>query len=287
MENNSVLPPAATLSENPHVAHSEALQAFQDLIEIVAKLRGPDGCPWDKEQNQKSLTRYIIEEAFELAEAIDSGDQKHIQEELGDYLFQVILQAQVAADEKLFQLTDILKTLNEKMIRRHPHVFAASSVANSQDVKAQWEAIKALENAGKAKAPARLAKDLRGFPALLTALKIGHRSEEWRFDWDSAEQVEAKVIEEMAEVKEAKALKTQNDVEEEIGDLLFAVVQWARHLKVEPESALRNANLKFEKRFHKMLEVAQLDKQTFAALPLSAKEAFWASAKNIVSSENI
>lgn len=253
---------------------------FERLVQIVSTLRGPEGCPWDKEQSQQSLTRYVIEEAYELVEAIDSRDQNHIKEELGDFLFQVILQAQVAEDEKHFALNDVLQVLNEKMIRRHPHVFgsAEQKLATAQDVLINWQKIKASEKP----APPRLAKELRGFPALLTALKIGQRSQEWKFDWDTPEQVEAKVTEELDEVREAIAAQDPAAQEEEIGDLLFALSQWARHLKINPETALRKANLKFERRFQNMLENCKLSQQDFKNLPLSEKEELWGKAKKFV-----
>lgn len=269
----------------------ELTAEFQRLVQIVADLRGPHGCPWDKEQTQKSLTRYILEEAYELVEAIDSEDQKHIQEELGDFLFQVILQAQVARDEGLFELTAVLKTLSDKMVRRHPHVFgdAPQKPTTSAQVLQNWNKIKQAESVNKAVSgsDSRLAKDLRGFPALLTSLKIGQRSEEWKFDWDTPQQVEAKVIEELDEVREAIAQQSPVEQEEEIGDLLFAVSQWARHLKIDPETALRKANLKFEKRFHAMLEHSGLDQKNFRDLPLVKKEELWGKAKKFVKKQSM
>lgn len=260
----------------------DLISEFGRLVEIVQKLRGPDGCPWDKEQTQKSLTRYVIEEAFELAEALDSEDQTHIQEELGDYLFQVILQGQVAEDEGHFKLADVLRTLNAKMIRRHPHVFDPQSekLNSATEVLGRWQKIKAEEKSAET-GPPRLAKDLRGFPSLLTSLKIGHRSEEWKFDWDTPEQVEAKVVEEFNEVREASARENHAAVEEEVGDLLFAVSQWARHLKVDPEAALRKANLKFEQRFFSMLSLSGMSQDEFRALPLSEKDVLWGKAKKL------
>lgn len=255
---------------------------FLRLYDIVARLRGPDGCPWDKEQTQKSLTKYVLEEAFELAEAIDSGDQKAIVDELGDYLFQVVLQAQVATDENLFGLTDVLKNLSAKMIRRHPHVFGDVKADTSAEVLANWARIKASESPAEGPKPVRLTKDLRGFPALLTAWKIGKRSEDWKFDWDTPAQVEAKVLEEIGEVQEAIAQNDPRAQLDEMGDLLFAVAQWARHLGIDPEAALRQGNLKFEKRFSAMIERSGFSQEQFRELPLARKEELWADAKNFV-----
>lgn len=265
------------------------LELFRELVEIVARLRGPGGCPWDREQTQQSLTRYVIEEAFELVEAIDSGDQRHIAEELGDYLFQVVLQAQVARDEGLFELSDVLRVLNEKMVRRHPHVFGDVVAATSDDVLRNWEKIKAAEKSGTAGSsskspPAGGAKIGVEFPALLRALKIGKKSETWKFDWETPEQVRAKVVEELAEVDEAISLldgsgPRQADLEAEVGDLLFAVSQWARHLGIDPEAALRGGNRKFEMRFADMIADCGLEREAFAALPLDEKNRLWELAK--------
>lgn len=266
------------------------LEEFSRLVDVVATLRGPAGCPWDKEQTQQSLTKYILEEAFELAEAIDSGDQKHIQEELGDYLFQVILQAQVAQDEKHFALIDILKALSDKMVRRHPHVFGDRSqkLQSSAEVLVNWAKIKDEEQKSPARGapgpqkPFRLAKDLRGFPALLTAHKIGQRSEDWKFDWETPEQVQAKVTEEFEEVREAILHEDPKAQLDEMGDLLFAVAQWARHLGIDPEAALRQGNQKFEKRFSAMIENSHLSQASFRQLPLTEKEQLWQKAKKFV-----
>lgn len=252
----------------------QMLAEFRTLVEIVAKLRSPQGCPWDREQTQKSLTRYAIEEAHELAEAIDQGDQQAIREELGDFLFQVILQAQVAKDEGNFTLLDVLLTLNEKMIRRHPHVFSGVAVKDAAEVTRNWEKIKQAERGGVKKSG-----DPEGLPALLKALKIGHRSEKWKFDWDTAEQVSAKVKEELGEVFEAIEDHDSHAVEEELGDLFFAVSQWARHLKVDPETALRKANRKFEIRFENMISECGLTQEQFRELPLAKKEELWQATK--------
>lgn len=258
----------------------QMLAEFRTLVEIVAKLRSPQGCPWDREQTQKSLTRYAIEEAHELAEAIDQGDQQAIREELGDFLFQVILQAQVAKDEGNFTLLDVLLTLNEKMIRRHPHVFSGVAVKDAAEVARNWEKIKQsepLKIGSRRTSP--FSSDPEGLPALLKSLKIGHRSEKWKFDWDTAEQVSNKVKEELGEVFEAIEDDDAHAVEEELGDLFFAVSQWARHLKVDPETALRKANRKFEIRFENMISECGLTQEQFRELPLAKKEELWQATK--------
>ncbi len=250
------------------------LSEFQTLVEVVERLRGPNGCPWDKEQTQTSLTRYAIEEAFELAEAIDSKDQKQILDELGDYLFQVILQAQVAKDEGHFELLAVIKNLNEKMIRRHPHVFSDVKVDGSAEVVRNWDEIKKAEKKNKPGGG-----DPENMPALLRSHKIGIRSEKWKFDWDHSEQVSDKVREEFGEVIDAIDAGKPQEIEEELGDLLFAVSQWARHMKVDPETALRKANRKYEIRFHKMVTDAGLSIEQFRDLPLAEKEKLWQKTK--------
>lgn len=260
---------------------AQILSEFQTLVEVVERLRGPNGCPWDKEQTQSSLTRYAIEEAYELAEAIDSKDQKNIRDELGDFLFQVILQAQVAQDEGHFDLQGVMKNLNEKMIRRHPHVFSDVKVSSSDQVALNWEEIKKTEKKNKP-----TAGDPENLPALLKALKIGHRSEKWKFDWDTQEQVSGKVQEELGEVFEAIEARNQNEIEEELGDLLFAISQWARHLDLDPETALRKANRKFENRFHKMVTDAGLSIDEFRDLSLNEKEQLWQTTKSKMKNAN-
>lgn len=260
---------------------SEVLSQFSRLVEIVAKLRGPGGCPWDQGQTQKSLVQYAIEEAFELAEAIESKNQKATAEELGDFLFQVILQAQVAQDLGHFSLADVITVLNEKMVRRHPHVFSAGEVTNKtiglDDVWKNWERLKNEEKAAKQdNSIFGLPIDL---PALQSAYKIGVKTERYKFDWENPAQVFAKVEEESREVAEALVDMNPKELEHEIGDLLFSVAQLARHLKMEPEQCLRVANRRFEDRFRKVLELSGVHRDQFIDLPSKKKEELWAQAK--------
>lgn len=257
-------------------------EEFVTLVEIIAALRGPQGCPWDKEQTQSSLTQYAIEEAFELAEAIESGNQQEIKDELGDFMFQVILQAQVAQDEKHFRLTDVMKNLGEKLVRRHPHVFSDVQVSGTEEVWKNWEQLKAKE---KVKPVFSYPRNL---PALQASYKIGVKSQGYKFDWENSSQVLEKVREELREVDEAfshaKSASSPSDkdshLEEEIGDLLFSIAQFARHNNIEPEQALRRANKKFEDRFNLVLKLAGgISKDDFAALPIEEKEKLWSQAK--------
>lgn len=260
----------------------QAALEFQKLVDIVAKLRGPNGCPWDKEQSQKSLAPYAIEEAYELAEAIEAGSSKDVQEELGDFLFQVILQAQVAEDEKKFNLKDVIQHLNQKMISRHPHVFANTQVKSVAEIWKNWEKIKNQEK------PKPVFSYPFKLPALQAAHKIGVKTQGYRFDWDHPKEVMKKVKEEVKELEEAlnrfikkKGKTYQEHLEHEIGDVLFSVAQLSRHCKFESDQVLRKANRRFEKRFVKTLELSNLGKEEFSTLKSKEKEALWKKAKRI------
>lgn len=272
--------------------YSDLLQSFKQLVEVVAKLRGPDGCPWDKEQTQKSLTPYILEEAFELVEAIDSADQNLVKEELGDYLFQVILQAQVAQDEKLFALKDVIDGLVKKMIHRHPHVFSDVGKKNIQEVWHNWEKLKKEEKASantnktvgknsEEKTEDKIFSYPKNLPALAAAHKIGGKTKRLRFDWENASQVLEKVKEEISEVEQElvpEAISPQR-IFEEIGDVLFSVAQLSRHLNVDPEASLREANRRFERRFSAVIKLSGLNMDEFTELPEAQKEDLWRAVK--------
>jgi tetrapyrrole methylase family protein/MazG family protein len=258
---------------------------FAKLVDVVAQLRGPQGCPWDQAQDQKTLVQFAIEEAYELAEAIESGQAADVQEELGDFLFQVVLQAQVAADEGQFNLYDVIQKLNKKMISRHPHVFAKTKVSSIADVWKNWEKIK---NAEKPKAKPIFSYPHK-MPALQAAHKIGVKTQSYRFDWEHASEVMLKVKEEMKELKVAlkdfnKKKSSQNlkELEHEIGDVLFSVSQLARHCGLESEQALRACNRRFAKRFSKTLEFSKKSKDEFIQLSIPEKEKLWKKAKKSV-----
>jgi tetrapyrrole methylase family protein/MazG family protein len=259
----------------------KTLSEFKTLVEIVAKLRGPNGCPWDKEQNQKSLTKYIIEETHELVEAIESEVQSDIKEELGDHLFQTILQAQVAQDEGHFQLSDVIEVLCKKLIRRHPHVFnptleKPAKAHTSEEISQKWQEIKTQEKSASSEKIFSFPKSL---PSLQASAKIGHKTKSYGFDWNTPEQVYKKIQEEALEVEETLTSKDRHEQEHEIGDLLFSAAQLARHLDLDPEACLREANRRFEKRFLKTLELSHLSKEDFAKLSDQQKENLWQEAK--------
>lgn len=220
---------------------------IDELRKIVARLRAPDGCPWDREQTHASLRGSVIEEAYETVEAINEGDDAHFCEELGDLLLQVAMHSQMADERGRFSFDDVVSVLNAKLIRRHPHVFGEAEAANTEAVLQRWEEIKRAEKGNK---QASLLDGVSAaLPALLHAEKITKRAARVGFDWESPVQVIGKIREELAETEEAIGLGDPVKIEEEMGDLLFAAVNLARKIKVEPEVALRRATGKFSRRF--------------------------------------
>jgi MazG family protein len=225
-------------------------EKFQMLVALMARLRGPNGCPWDREQTFDSIKPYTLEETYEVLDAIDRRDWKEVAEELGDLLLQVVFYAQMAEEQTLFAVGDSLDAINEKLIRRHPHVFGAESAETAGDVKRIWGEIKAAEKKDKGKPETSLLASVpRAMPALVEAQQIASRAAGVGFDWENAEQVIEKLHEELAELDEARRGASPSELEGEIGDLLFVLVNLARFVKVDPEQALRRTNLKFRERF--------------------------------------
>jgi ATP diphosphatase len=242
------------------------------LANVMARLRDPEtGCPWDIEQDFASIAPYTIEEAYEVADAIERDDMAALRDELGDLLLQVAFHSRMAEQSGHFALQDVIDGITEKMVRRHPHVFGEGM--RREDGHAQWEALKAAERASKAPDPSALAGVAIALPALLRAEKLQKRAARTGFDWPDTGGAMAKIEEELDEVR---AAHSQAEKEEEIGDLLFAVVNLARHLEVDAEVALRAANAKFEARFRTMEDVAG---DGFTDLSLDEKEALWQRAK--------
>jgi tetrapyrrole methylase family protein/MazG family protein len=256
----------------------KTLNEFDSLVMVLRDLRGPDGCPWDKEQNHLTLVPYAIEEVFELAEALESGIDSDICEELGDVLFQVVLHAQLATERKAFNISDVIEGIVSKIVRRHPHVFSDTKVNGAEDVLKNWEEIKRLEKKDKPqKVP--VFNIPRELPSLQKAHKIGEKTKKYKFDWSEANQVLAQLKSEITELEEAmKSSSAQREIEHELGDVLFSAAQLGRHLGIEPESSLRKANSRFEGRFEKMLELCGgLD--AFIGLTSSEKEDLWRRVK--------
>lgn len=245
---------------------------IMSLATVMARLRDPDtGCPWDIEQDFASIAPYTIEEAYEVADAIERNDMAALRDELGDLLLQVAFHSRMAEQAGHFSLQDVIDGITRKMIRRHPHVFGEGT--RREDGHAQWEAIKAAERAEKDPDSSALAGVAIALPALLRAEKLQKRAARTGFDWPDSDGAIAKIVEELDEVQGAA---TQAEREEEVGDLLFAVVNLARHLKIDPEVALRAGNAKFDRRFRMMEAIAG---DAFAALPLDEKEMLWQRAK--------
>ncbi|MBU0556522.1 MAG: nucleoside triphosphate pyrophosphohydrolase [Alphaproteobacteria bacterium] len=240
------------------------------LQEIMARLRSQDGgCPWDIEQTFATIAPYTIEEAYEVADAIEANDLTALKDELGDLLFQVVFHSQMASEAGIFDLSDVISVICDKMIRRHPHVFAEPGSTSPG-----WDEIKAAERAGKAADDrSALAGVAVSIPALSRAEKIQKRAARVGFDWDDVEDVRTKILEEIEEIDQAVGHAA---LEDEIGDLLFAAVNLARHHGVDPETALRRATRKFERRFRAMEASAGAD---FPGLSLDAKEALWQQVK--------
>jgi len=263
--------------------HERAAREFVRLLDIMARLRNPDGgCPWDLEQDFRTIAPYTIEEAYEVADAIERGDMGDLREELGDLLFQVAFHSQMASEEGTFDAADVATAINEKMIRRHPHVFDTADNRTSDDQVVAWEVVKAQERASKAKAEkshSALDGVALSLPALLRAEKLQKRAARTGFDWTEPEQIFDKLEEETEEVKEAIASGDADAIMDEIGDLLFVAANLARRLNIDPEVALRQANAKFERRFRAMEAMATENGQDFSELDIEAQENLWQAVK--------
>ncbi len=250
-------------------------ERFERLVGILARLRAPGGCPWDREQNFDTIKPYLLEETYEVLEAIDQSDWPNLAEELGDLMLQAVFFAQMASEEGKFRIDDSLDAICEKLIRRHPHVFGDGSAKTSDDVKRRWDEIKADEKKDQGKPQlGRLDSVSRKLPALVEAQQISSKAAAVGFDWENPGQVLDKLDEELRELEEARESGTPEDVEGEIGDLLFVLVNLARFHEVDPEQALRKTNAKFRKRFAFV--------ESRAALPgatLGEMEALWQEAK--------
>lgn len=252
---------------------STPAQSFQRLVDIVARLRAPDGCPWDREQTPQSAAPYLLEEAFEAAEAIDHADRRMLCEELGDVLLQVVFQTQMIADtSKEFTIDDVANGVSDKLVRRHPHVFGDVTVSGSAEVLANWETIKKTE---KPERESMLDGIPAGLPALLRAFRLGQKASRVNFDWPDAAGVIDKVTEEVGELQRA----TPAEQDHEFGDLLFSLVQWARHHALDPEGSLRRASERFTARFrHMEAQLKNTDRDPKSLSP-AEWEQLWAKAK--------
>ena len=247
------------------------MQAFDRFIEIIARLRAPGGCPWDREQTHETLIPYCVEEAYEVVDAIQSGDMSELKGELGDLILQVVLHAQIASESKNFSIEDVLNEICEKMIRRHPHVFSDAKIETTGEVISQWDELKKKE--GRKNVLEGIPKHA---PQLHRSLKIGEKVAAVGFDWEKSTDVLDKVQEEFKEIENSK---NKLEKEEELGDLLFSIVQWARHQAIDPEHALKKANEKFGKRFASMEEMISKDKKELKRITLDEWNVYWEKAK--------
>ena len=249
---------------------------FQQLLNIMEKLRGDGGCPWDKEQTRESLKPFILEEAYELIEAIESGDPEKMKEELGDLLFQIVFQCQVAKERKEFEISDVIEKITKKMITRHPHVFGEAEYRSSAEVIVQWEEQKKLE--GK-----RRESILEGvpeaLPSLLRAHRLQNRAASVGFDWDKVDDALKKLDEELKEFKKALETKEKNEIGEELGDILFMLVNVSRFIGVNPEDALRKTIAKFISRFRYIEMKAADNGRKLSDMTLSEMDKLWEEAK--------
>jgi nucleoside triphosphate diphosphatase len=264
---------------------TEAERSLSALLELMARLRDPrGGCPWDLKQDFSTIAPYTIEEAYEVADAIERGDPEQLRDELGDLLFQVVFHAQMAQERGWFDFAQVASSIHEKLVRRHPHVFAGKSFADDADLSRSWEEQKARERAAaRTKGEVSALEDVpRGLPALVRAAKLGKRAGRVGFDWPDAQGVRDKVLEELREVDAAIATTGGGNapaVVEEMGDLLFALANWSRHLHFDAEEALRAANSKFERRFRAMESIARERGLALEGLSPQAWESLWQEAK--------
>jgi MazG family protein len=255
-------------------------EGFEKLVELMARLRSPDGCPWDREQTLESLRPFILEEAYELVDAIDSSDTQAVREELGDLLLEVLFVSQVCSDQSHFTIQEVMSTLEDKLIRRHPHVFGTQKAENATEARASWEHMKDDE---KAEDGSLLDDVPRALPALVRAYKLSNRAAREGFDWESADEVLQKLAEEIRELEKARSSAHKASLTEEVGDLLFVVVNLARHLAIDPELALQSTNRKFVERFRYIeAKLAEQERSTTDA-SMEEMEALWQEAKSVIS----
>lgn len=268
------------------------LAGVADLVEVMDALRSPGGCPWDAEQTHASLAPYAVEEAFELAEAIESGDRAHVREELGDLLLQVVFHARMAEERGTFDFGSVVEAVIRKMIRRHPHVFARSGEDMRVAVKLQWDAIKQAEKQERKERRARrglpedplhghLGSVQRSFPALVEALKLQERAAKVGFDWSEPAPILDKIEEEIGELREALHNDDKAAVADELGDLIFALVNIGRHVGADPEMALRGTNTKFRNRFSHIEDSLAANGESLEEATLERMEELWQAAKGI------
>jgi tetrapyrrole methylase family protein/MazG family protein len=257
----------------------DSAERFDELRRIIATLRSPEGCPWDREQTHQSLRKYLLEESYEALDAMESGDPDAFRDELGDVLLQIMLHSQIASEAGTFDIGDVISGLSAKMIRRHPHVFGDVSVSDSSEVVQNWDAIKAEEK-NHLPAPESVLDGIpRELPALMKAMEISKRAVKVGFEWERIEDVWSKVEEEITELREAALADDRDAIRDELGDLLFTVVNIARWYKTDPEDSLQIMLNRFSLRFRFMEERIRERGQSMEDLPLAELDALWDEAK--------
>lgn len=254
-------------------------EKFQLLIDLMARLRAPGGCPWDREQNFDTIKPYLLEETYEVLDAIDARDWRELAGELGDLMLQAVFFSQMAAEEKLFDIGDALDAINQKLVRRHPHVFGTEIARTEADVRKIWSEVKAQERQEKPKSI--LQNVPRALPALVEAQQITSRAANVGFDWTDATQVLEKLREELDEFESARRAGSPEQLEDELGDLLFVLVNLARFVKVDPEQALRKTNAKFRRRFGHVEEKLAERGASPADSNVEEMESLWQQAKSL------
>ncbi len=254
----------------------EEMLSLQELNHVIKRLRAPDGCPWDQAQNMQDLKQYILEECYEVMDAIDKPPPNKLHEELGDLLFHIVFIAQIAEEQGDFKLHDVLETVYDKMIRRHPHVFGNTSVKNVEAVKKNWWKIKQQEGATPS---SNLESIPRHLPALQRAYRLSQRASQVGLDWDGPQAVLKKVKEELVELEQALENQSAPEIREELGDLLFAFVNLARHLKNNPEELLQESNQKFLDRFKRLEQYAHKKGRTLGSLTPQEMDQWWETIK--------
>ncbi len=258
------------------------IYSFNEFVEVIKKLRAPDGCPWDREQTHGSLRPCLIEEAYEVAEGIDiyekTGDYENLCEELGDLLLQVIMHSVIAEEEQHFTIDDVITGISEKMIRRHPHVFGEVSADTSQEVLKNWEEIKKKEKLEE-KVSDGMNRVARALPSTIRATKVQKKAAKIGFDFPNYEEAEKKVVEELQELAKARKYGTYDEQDEEYGDLLFSVVNLSRFLKLNAENSLTNATDKFINRFVRVENLAQIEGRNLNLMSIEELDALWGRIK--------
>jgi MazG family protein len=264
-------------------------KSFDELVAVMTRLRAPGGCPWDAEQTYQSLSQYLLEEAYETFDAIhgagETGDTTHLTEELGDLLLQVVFHSTIAAEKGDFTIDDVAAGVTQKLVLRHPHVFGDAKLERAEDVLDNWDMLKANERkaSGKVEKPKESMLDEVPvhFPALLEGLKLTKKAAKVGFDWENTRQVFDKLDEEVSELKEAIDGRDSGEIGEEIGDLLFVLVNLARKLDIEPETALKKTNRKFRKRFKFIEDELKVSGKTFEQSDLQEMDNLWNKAKSV------